>query len=562
MINTNFFKSLTVVLTALLFVSCDKDYNTLGSDVIGNENFLFEKYDGPLSVKVYNQKVGPVQTNNLTVNQLGIFKDEIFGVTKANFVTQLTLGTLAPQFGANMVVDSVVLEVPYFSTKESGTDTSGRGIYTLNSVYGDGKLNLSVYENGFLLNDFDPATGYTTAQKFFSDQDGDFNTNKKGLPISDPVLGKRLNNSATPDQNKEFIPKATENVKYKVKSVKNTLTPYTMLHSEEPKTKEFVESRTAPSMRLRLDKDYFIDRIINAGAANLIDNNSFKSYFKGLYFQVEAVDANTTLMKLDFRKGKVTIYYKEDLIVKDANGVVLGNDRPMKTLALNMTGSNTVNLFDVSGNTTIPVVDAPDNDLGDQKLYLKGGQGSQAYIELFKGTELDQLKAKKVLVNDASLTFTLAETDYLLPYDHPKRVYLFDADNDKLLLDFLYDNSTNSSDPKLNKSIHGGILEEKDGKKRYKIRITEHINNILKEAVGSEKENVRLALVITEDINNPNYRFLKTPANAPSFSDNTKKLKTFPVGAVVNHLGTVLYGNNSGITANDVKFEIYYTKPN
>ena len=82
MMNTTFLKKLTVVLVALFFASCDKDYNSIGSDIVGSENFLFEKYTGDLTVKVYNQKVGPVQTNNLAINQLGIYKDPVYGVTK------------------------------------------------------------------------------------------------------------------------------------------------------------------------------------------------------------------------------------------------------------------------------------------------------------------------------------------------------------------------------------------------------------------------------------------------------------------------------------------------
>lgn len=550
MINTNFFKSLTVALTAFLFASCDKDYNSLGSDVIGNENFLFEKYTGDLSVKVYNQKVREVQTNNLAINQLGIYSDPIYGVTKANFVTQLTLGTLAPEFGANVVVDSVVLDVPYFSTK-TATSSTGVGEYELNSIYTTNvdsdvydPIDLKIFRNGFELNDFDPATNYTTAQKFYSNQDGD---------VSAQIASPMLNDGSNPLASTAFVPSNVENKMNKVTSVSDGLTPYTIVHN---KTTD-IESRSMPSMHLYLDKDHFRDHVINAGASNLIDNNSFKSHYKGLYFQVQSASTGS-LMKLDFKKGKVIIYYKEDLIRKDANGVVLGNERPRKTLVLNMSG-NTVNLFDVSANISYPEVTSPNITNGDQSIYLKGGEGTQAYVELFKDNELATLKAMNVLVNDASLTFTVADSRSIDQL--PKRVYLFDADNDRFLLDFLYDTTTDVSDSKLNKSIHGGIIEEIGGIKRYKIRITEHINKILREK-DTQKENVRLALVITDDINNPAYGALKTPVSAPSSTDATKTLKTFPVGAITNHMGTVLYGNNNVIPANDVKFEIYYTKPN
>jgi hypothetical protein len=298
---------------------------------------------------------------------------------------------------------------------------------------------------------------------------------------------------------------------------------------------------------------------MQTSASNLINNNIFKSYFGSLYFQVE--DANQgSLMSLDFTKGSITIYYKEDLIVtKTVNNVTtnIGNDRPMKEFTLAMSGIS-VNLFnktDAVGYST--AINTPDRDLGDANLYLKGGEGSAAIVEIFTQAQIDDLKARKILVNDASLYLTVNQSLMNQKYE-PMRIYLFDIDNNKVVYDFNFDNTTNSSNPKRNKLLFGGLIKDAkndDGEdiRMYRIRITEHVNRILK----GDQDNVRLGLVVTENINNPTYGYLKTPIS--STNDNSKFLKTLPVGSISNPLGTVLYGSNAGV--NSIKFKITYTEP-
>lgn len=563
MINATFLRKLALVLVSLFFASCDKDYNTIGSDIIGAENFNFksESFD----VKAYNQKVTGVETNNLAINQLGIIDNAIFGKTTANFVTQLTLEKVAPVFNnpATIVIDSVVLDVPYFSTK-SLVD----GTYQLNSIYTTNAtatvfdpIDLKVFQNGYELHDYDPNDQLQTALKFYSNQDSFFDSNKVGSYLNDKV---GLINTAHPEMGNEntiFIPNKKEFVNFKIKSEKSSAIPYVMTHT---RTTE-VESRVAPSMRLHLNKSYFKTSIIEAAADKLVNNNAFKTYFKGLYFQVQNA-ATGSLMQLDFKKGSVTIYYEEDSIVKNADGSDKGNDRPKKTVKLNMSG-NTVNLFNNTDNPTYAAaVATPDRANGDQKLYLKGGEGSLSFIELFPTVAgstkqtLAQLKAKNVLVNEASLTFTVDKTGMPSDYRKPLRIYVFDADNNTPIYDYYFDNSTSTTNILLNKSLYGGILTTVGTKDIYKINITQHINNILKETTGVTN-NVRLGVVVTDNITTTNNSFLKTAIPDASTANPSRKFDRVPSASITNPLGTVLYGTNTGTPDNDIKFEIYYTEP-
>ena len=65
MYNTSFFKKILLIATVAVFYSCDKDFNALGDDIIGDNHFGLEPelYD----VKAYNQKVTPVLSNNLEI---------------------------------------------------------------------------------------------------------------------------------------------------------------------------------------------------------------------------------------------------------------------------------------------------------------------------------------------------------------------------------------------------------------------------------------------------------------------------------------------------------------
>jgi len=580
--NTNILKTLAVVCTTVLFVSCDKDYNTIGGDIIGGENFDFTPGE-EFGIKVYHQKTGAVQTNNLAINQLGAYNHPVFGEAKSNFVTQLTLAKSAPTFGENVVVDSVVVTIPYFS--KATTDTDGKKTYELSNINGSGTIDLSVFRSNYELNDFDPNNDLTTNAKYFSDQDPTFDSYKSGVTVNvNPAMGDaRLNDKNYdpskpyyPNENKSFKPSAKEIVKYKVVSTKNTSNPsyYVMEHNID---KTQVEERLAPALRMRLNEKYFEDNILKTTAANLKDNTAFKKYFKGLYFQVQNIaSGNGSTMGLDFKKGNITIYYKEDKIVtkvvKDplnpgSGGVVVpeGNDRPMKSLTLNMTG-NTVNLFNHTNSSQYEnalLLSDPLNDFEDDNLYIKGQNGSLGFIELFTDPmKLQELKDKSPLLNEASLTFTVNESIMTSTVPAIQRLYLYDAEAQKVLVDYSYDITTNASDTKKNRYIFGGILEEiKDDagnvvKKVYKFRITEFVNRILK----GDQDNVRLGIMVTENINDVTTNDLKTVINRNKFNDGgTDEVKKVQSSSTYNPLGTVLYGSNGD---NRVKFIINYTTKN
>jgi hypothetical protein len=580
MYNTSFIKKILLVATVVLLYSCDKDFNAIGDELIGDNHFDLQadKYD----VIAYNQEVTPVQSNGLPANALGIYDNPVFGTTTANIATQVGLVTYAPTIGESPVISKVVLSVPYFSHVVTN-NTDGSHTYALDSIYGDpnGTLKLSVYESGVQMRNSYFSSGSQFAQLYNTDMDTgldpdplyiNFNKSKDPDPVTGTPSGKRLNDDDSNDnaQNDKFFFDSKEIVDV----------------TKDADGKE-TTTRSAPQMRLNLNKAFFQDKILNAPASKLSSADVFQEYFRGLYFRVERSGSSPSNMALiDLAKGgtpaTITITYRaKTAITTDA-----ADTTEEKTLVINLSGAAATLLNDVKktdyANAILPA--NIKDKIGDDRLYLKGGQGSVALIKLFgeadftsyndEGVlvntpnkipdELDEIrnnvKTKKWLVNEANLIFYV-DADKMAPVDKDeqvKRVYLYDATNNLPIVDYAdgTSGSLTTADPKQTRYIFGGILKVDATTKRgisYKVNITKHMRNLVKDPTIKD---VRLGLSVTESID--------------VFASNLLKLKNneisqAPRGSVMGPLGTILYGGTSSASIpadKKLQLEVYYTKPN
>jgi hypothetical protein len=556
------------LLLFVLFISCDKDFNSLDSDVIGEDHFDLEKYEVE-NLVAYSKATGPVQANNLPLNALGVYNNAKFGVTKAHFVTQVELGTENPSFGYNPIIDSVYIYVPYFSEIKS-TETSGERTYELDSIYGNaetGKFKLSVVENGYYLRDFDPSDNLQTSQKYYS--------NDKSL--IDPFKGTEiLNNSSTTSQNNEFYFSKKELYIYKTNGAGLYVDSNgAVLSNQNDVSLRVIKERKTPGMWLDLKNSFFQQKIIDATATeNLFNNNSFKNYFRGLLFEVEEINAGQgALAILDFSRAELKILYKAsaDPTVENPNPVRTRRNFSLK-MGYNSSSTlrnNSINFIEHTNSSDYTSGLAAANEVtGSERLYIKGGNGSVAFIDLFNATELATLRNNVAnnnwLINDARLTFFVDKSQMLNVDTEPERIYIYDATNNIVLLDYTYDSSS-SSNPKNNKVVFGGIIQrEVDETKKgikYTVRITEHIKSVLKvNSDGEYMDNIKIGISVTESINLVSTAMLKTP-----FTANGLEIKSIPLASILNPLGTVLFGNvitNPLDENKKLKLNIYFTKPN
>ena len=539
MYNTSFIKKILLIATVVLLYSCDKDFNAIGEGLIGDDHFGLEseKYD----VLAYNQEVTPVQSNGLTLTGLGIYDNAVFGTNTSNFVSQVTLATDAPTIGEAPVIESVVLTIPYlYDTSATTTDPKGGNIYKLDSIYGDpkGKIKLSVYESGVQMRSsyFDGGSQFN--QLYYTNQD----SGTDPVNFDSSKIGARLNDDSDPAQNDEFFFSAAQRKDSTVVDANAAVKTYTYTY-------------VAPQMRLNLNKAFFLEKILKAPASKLSSAAIFQEYFRGLYFKAEKSGSNpSNLALLDIAKAgnaKITITYKaKTAITTDPDDTM-----EEKTLVINLSGAQASLYKDNKNPIYYNAVTTPNKTVGDDRLYLKGGQGSLAVINLSGfGAKLDEIRTKNWLVNEANLVFSI-DADKMAGTYEPKRIYLYDLDNSLPILDYSKDLTTSSSNPP-GKVVYSGIINLDPTSKRgttYKIRLTNHIRNIIKNATV---KNVRLGLVVTGDIGTT--VFGKLQLKNDIFSD-------VPRASIMSPLGTVLYGGTSNANVPDGKklqLEIYYTKPN
>lgn len=547
----SFFKYILLVLAVTSLVSCDNDSNEIGANMVGENHFGVEPV--VYGISAYNQGLGVVETTTLPVQQFGIYDNPVFGKTVASVATQVLMETQNPTITGGVEMISAVLTVPYFSTGLSTDASTGDSKYVLDSIYGKldnngkpiSKIKLSVYESNYFMSNL--VNG--EQEKFYSDQFSLFNSYIIGTPLNTGIVS----------ENEAFVFNDAED--------KETTT------DEEGVT---TTTRFAPRMKLNLDKQFFQTKIFDAGVAGgyLVNNNAFKSYFKGLFFKVEQSGSEAgNMAMMNFGAGKITLRYKQYTSAADHTLVE-------KSMVLNFSGKS-VNLLQQTDNPDYANALANRSIAnGDAKLYLKGGQGSLSVINLFTGNGLATAKSHKDewLINEASLSFYIqrqADGDgngmdasgVTGVADEPNRIYLFDLDNNRPIIDYYNDQSTSNS-PKYAKYIHGGIIEKDVTKRgtRYKIRLTNHIRNI----INKDSTNVRLGLVVTESIGTISNKSLLNPFVLPGVAGTehtaNKNVKLAPTMSIANPFGTILWGTNipEGNPGYDkrLKFEIFYTKPN
>jgi len=598
-------KSKFLILLLITLFSCTKEYNTIGTDILKSDTFKTNVELVPINV--VQKAIPPFKSNALPAYQLGSINDNVFGKSEASFITQVNLSEISPNFGLwsqqrendgddsniavieeNETVTNVYLDIPFFNNtfdsdgdgvidiydvddndinsdsdgdgltdiqeRANGTDplnpdTDGDGItddkdtdtqnpnagatlYDVDSLLGnrDASFKIKVQELDYYLRSYDPTDNFESFQKYYSDETQLLNFS--GFTIHDDEVSIDTN----------------EIVIYK---------------EDDPDTddvdeSEEVKERLTPRLRMPLDKDFFQRKIIDhEGSDDMTNADNFNIYFKGLVLQ--AYDfSEDLLMILDYSNAKINIEYEYDKYNKNDTDDNTSDDTIDKVKAnyeLNLSG-NQINVFNKPAYNQ-DILNNLNSTENLSRVFLKGGEGLIAEIDLFTDNDgnnvLDEIRANGWLVNEANLTMYVDKDKIIESGDfiEPFRVYLYDIDAKTPLPDYYIDNSTG---PKKSneKIIHSGILEldEDDKGLKYKIRISEHIKNI----VRNDSISPKLGLAVSSSISNSVNTDVKT----------TDVMKFIPLATAINPLGTVLIGPNPEPENFDkrMRLEIYYTEIN
>lgn len=511
-------KIATAFVVIFSFVACDEEYSDIGGEVIGNPTDVDLR---EIDVTTWSKNIESVQTNNLPTHLLGAYNHPIYGLSEASILTQVSLANGNPTFGDEPVLDSVVLQIPFFSRLVEDSE-GGEGVYELDSIYGNSPFKISVFESGYYLNDLDPGSNFEQRQKYYSDQQGVF---------EDYIKGDTLYT----DNN--YRPSAQKIVSYEptVGGESDTVV-------------------SAPALRIKLPVEFFQQKVLDKeGDSELANNGNFRNFLRGLFVKAEAVNDDGSMMLLNLAPSGgagITLYYKFDRTGSDDDEA----ERARRSFKLNF-GNNVVNTFEGEyPDEVLQAIQNSDMQNGAENLYLKGGEGSMAIIELFPDSaELEELKQNNWLVNEANLSFYVNQ-DFTEGVNEPERVYLYDLNNNRRLIDYTYDTGGNERDPLNSITTHSSRLErDEDGDGiKYTLRITQHVNNL----INKDSTNVRLGLVVTANINNT--------ANAAVRGSQNENLNIdrMPLSSVLTPLGTVLHGNRTEGEEKKPKLRIYYTETN
>jgi len=539
----NFFK---ILLLIILFTSCEKDFASFDSQVINSDNAInFSTSSIEYSLTTRSEMVNPVQTNNLPSFLLGSYNHPQFGKSNSSFVGQMVPSEYNHEFGDNVVLDSVVLTIPYYSR---GVDTSEEGdiTYEIDSVYGNSPIKISVFRNNFFFRTFDPFSDFDTSQNYFSNG---------SLSVEEVIDSGQLEGELLFEID-DFIPSAEQ---INLTEIDTSGNPY-------------VAQKIAPALRFKLNNpnDNFWESNFfeNEGNQVLTNEPNFKEFFRGLYIKVESV-SDGTIMLLNFASSnsKLTIHYTSDTttIGDSDTGSVDEIETNQHEYVMNFSG-NLINLFE---NETLVDVGLMDQANGNENIYLRGGEGIISTLDLFSGTTIgddgeeisefdlfkeffyDEISDQPIrIINEAYIEFFVNQN---FPNDdEPERIYLYNYEQNSALIDYFLDQSVSSLtiNAKINHLeplIRDSLNDDKGIK--YKIRITEHLNNL----ILRDSTNARLGLGVISDV--------ASVQNFKILGDGQSENKSLASGVILSPKGTILHGNLTLDPEKKPKIKIYYTEP-
>ena len=549
-----YIKLVSVFFIFLIF-SCDKDFTSIDSDVISSENainFSTSSIDYPLVAS--NLRLNPVKSNNLPSFMLGYNNNPVFGESKASFLGQVIPTEFSPSFGENVVLDSVVLTIPYYS-RAVETSEEGDISYEIDSIYGNSPTKLYVYKSNFYLRDFDPSGDFSDAQNYYSN--GAL-SNSEYINQAEVEAELLYESGIIGDGSDDFTP-SSERI------------DLTLLDSLG---ESYVSSSIAPAIRLKLNNpnDNFWQSVFfeNEGNPALVNPNTFKEFFRGLYIKADGVNSEGSMMMLNFASSntKLTIHYTSETSSDsdtDSGGTTTETITSQNEYVLNFTD----NLINVYENNFQVDVSNPNTVEGDERLYLKGGEGYMSTIDLFGGDIQDENgemvdafdhfknsfyneenEIANKIINEAYIEFFVDQAQNI-QYE-PDRIYLYNFEQNTALIDYFLDQSVSSTT--INAKINHLEPLTRDGDSitgegvKYKIRITEHLNNL----ILRDSTNAKLALVVTANVGSiDNFSIL----------NSGEEDRDFPSGAILTPKGTVLHGSQSENIDKRPRIKIYYTDP-
>ncbi len=253
----NIRKDLLILLISLFILQACKKEGEIGLEQQIDEEGLFGTLVDTSTIRTFSVKDDTLISSRYIRNQLGEFKDPLFGNTKASIAFQAVLSQNNVNFGTNLVLDSVVLVLGYIGDKTQ-------------RFYGDtnSRMTINVYQLDESIT-----------------EDSNYYSNRV-FKIKPTAIGTT---TYQPNPNDSLI-------------VQN-------IRDGRPDT----VGKVPPQMRVRLSDAFGQELLSKSGALELSENSVFLNTYKGFYVTASTTSGDGGVMSFDLtntNRSYIVLHYK------------------------------------------------------------------------------------------------------------------------------------------------------------------------------------------------------------------------------------------------------------
>lgn len=511
------------MIALLLFMSCSEDIQYIGGDLVDDVNFSSGSEGVPLVAYTKSLVNTGVQTSGPSSGALGTFNHPLYGQTTADVLSQVVLSTPDPQFNAEVSLDSVVFYLPFYSN--SSVDAEGVTSFTLDSVFGGDEIRLSMYRSNYFLNDLNP-NDLSQRATYFSNQLDEFDGARGEVIFSDRTF--------------EVSSEQIRNDTYVFDS-SGVVTDTTITNLQ-------------PGIYGTIPVQFWEANIAAfSGSPFFANNNAFKNFFRGVYLESLPANGDPSYFLFDLFNARITLFYELD---GSSQSVSLIFEQVSQTGTSQDVATTIVGYQNDFRAEVVDEFDDVNTGAGEENLYLKGGQGAMAVIDLFGADidgdgipeELEALRAEDRIIRNAEITFFVDQEKIEAlgggSFSEPERLYLYDLSTNNFLVDY----ARNSGN--LNNHSQALVRDENGNGVSYTINVTEYIKQLLLES--NDSPSTSLGVVVTENI-------ISTATGEVRGATQGDPVTRVPFTSIFSQKGTVLHGNQSSNLDKRLKLEIFYT---
>lgn len=298
-------------------------------------------------ISAYTFLEDSVITSNATKSLLGSFNDPIFGNTTINFATQFRIQSF-PDYGTNPTIDSTFLYLYYRTVYGDTTTTQQIRVYELEDP---------------IYYDTTDSAGKTSEYIYYYDVD------LKQM-ASPQIIGQV-----------DFIPKVS-------------------LDSTSSDT-------LAQILKIPVDVS-IAEKLVSADQSNIISNDAFLDYFKGVFIETEKVDSGGAIISLETTNTALVVYYNNDENRADTLPDTLN-------MAYYMTEfSARVNNF-VHDYSSTPFYNNLNSDSNEDSLiFIQAMGGLESKIKI---DNLSSWKDSVVIINGDSIKYIINKAELIFNVD-------------------------------------------------------------------------------------------------------------------------------------------------